>query len=143
MNDQHIDNKPRPSKPATPSPFGLDLDVTTPAGPDVNAMALSFTETVERFMRPDGKRPSPSDVADAMYALRAAIVRVTRAEGLGSAAATRRYRVYHHGKPYGHIEARDSADAIRTVALSHFEGDATWLTVKAARKNAGDRMRAA
>lgn len=41
--------------------------------------ASSFTETVERFMRADDDRPplTESEVAEAMYALRAAIAKAT------------------------------------------------------------------
>ncbi len=51
-------------------------------GPDLNAMTLAFTYTVERFMRDgDGSdsrvAPTESEVAEAMYALRAAIAKAT------------------------------------------------------------------
>lgn len=52
----------------------------TPGPHDIYAQATAFTETIERFLRADDDRvpPTESEVAEALYALRAAIA---KAEG--------------------------------------------------------------
>lgn len=51
----------------------------TPTPADIYVQALAFTYTVEHFVRADDDRvpPTEAEVAEAMYALRAAIAKTT------------------------------------------------------------------